>query len=65
MVDCVGMVERLYKEVGFEVCFEGSKSELMDYRWKRVPGDLDLKAERSMAVQLEFFSEELSAVFRN
>ena len=52
----LGTMERLYKKVGFEVSFKGSKGRrLMDCKWKRVPDSRSLLAERVMFKRLEFF----------
>ena len=52
----LGMMEWLYKEVGFGVWFEGSeRRRLRDCRQKWVPGGRGLIAERAMSRHLEVF----------
>ena len=60
----LGTMERLYKEVGFEVCFQGSKRRrLTDCRRKRVPDGRGLTAENAMSKCLEVLPKNFKPFF--
>ena len=60
----LGMMERLYKEMGFEARFEGNRRRrLKECRRKRVPDGRDLIAERTMSKTLQVFLRNFKQFF--
>ena len=60
----LGMMERLYKDVGFEVCFEGSeRSRLADSRWKRVPDSRKSDVQTPWVFSMGFLLREIPPTY--